>query len=89
MYNRKTGYSTRSYQASFVGYFPADKPRYSCIVVVYNPQNQLYHGAEVAAPVFAEIAEQVYATDIKMLAPVNEQKPEHLEIPFSKRNNFV
>ena len=31
------GYGGGRYRASFVGYFPADKPLYSCIVVIDNP----------------------------------------------------
>ncbi len=48
------------YNASFAGYFPADKPRYSCIVVLYGltGQGNIY-GSQVAAPVFGEIAERV------------------------------
>lgn len=49
----------REYQASFAGYFPTDKPRYSCIVVVNKPQKD-YYGSNVAFPVFKEIAEGVY-----------------------------
>ncbi|KAB2813662.1 penicillin-binding protein [Phaeocystidibacter luteus] len=52
---------THDYQASFAGYFPADNPQYSCIVVVNQP-NPLkgYYGSTVAAPVFREIADEVY-----------------------------
>ncbi len=49
----------RLYQASFCGFFPADNPEYSCIVVVNKPKNGFY-GAQVAAPVFKEIAGKVY-----------------------------
>ncbi len=56
----------KKYQASFCGYFPADKPRYSCIVVVYAPGNDVYYGASVACPVFKEIADKVYALNIDM-----------------------
>ncbi len=49
------------YQASFVGYFPANSPQYSCIVVVYNPNANLgYYGSQVAGPVFKEIAGNAY-----------------------------
>jgi cell division protein FtsI (penicillin-binding protein 3) len=44
------------YQSSFVGYFPADEPRYSCIVVVNKPTAGSYYGSTVAAPVFRKIA---------------------------------
>ena len=53
--NEKYGYKNEfkvSYQASFVGYFPADKPEYSCIVVVNSPSNSVYYGNLVAGPVF-------------------------------------
>jgi cell division protein FtsI (penicillin-binding protein 3) len=51
-----------SYQASFVGYFPADNPLYSCIVVVNAPSNGVYYGNIVAGTVFKEISDKVYAT---------------------------
>jgi cell division protein FtsI (penicillin-binding protein 3) len=60
------GYNKESYQASFAGYFPADKPKYSCIVVVYAPGNSVYYGASVACPVFKEIADKVYSLNIEM-----------------------
>jgi cell division protein FtsI (penicillin-binding protein 3) len=84
IYNRRTGYSEKSYQASFVGYFPADAPKYSCIVVVYSPQDFIYHGALVAGPVFYDIASKVWSTDIALQAPINSGKQNKLEIPFSK-----
>ncbi len=84
MYDKNTGYKVKSYQASFVGYFPADKPKYSCIVVIYSPKNYVYHGAYVAGPVFYEIANKLYATDITMQEPLNNRRSAALEIPFSK-----
>ncbi len=54
------------YNASFVGYFPANDPQYSCIVVVNKPTKGKYYGGSVAAPVFLEIAEKVYATNLEM-----------------------
>lgn len=52
---------TRDYQASFAGYFPADNPQYTCIVVVNKPNNYRgYYGSTVAAPVFKAIAENIY-----------------------------
>lgn len=66
--NAKYGYDKthKSYQASFVGYFPADAPKYSCIVVVYSPSNNVYYGGAVAAPVFKEIADKVYANHLDL-----------------------
>ena len=56
-------YSNKRYVASFAGFFPADKPKYSCIVVVHNPKKEKgYYGATVAAPIFKEIAQKIYTT---------------------------
>jgi cell division protein FtsI (penicillin-binding protein 3) len=68
----QVGYSTLnkdrkiSYQASFTGYFPAENPKYSCIVVIYSPSNALYYGSDVAAPVFKEVADKIYATQFDL-----------------------
>jgi cell division protein FtsI (penicillin-binding protein 3) len=59
-----TGYADKKYNASFVGYFPADNPKYSCIVVVNRPEAGKIYGGAVAAPVFKEIADKVYATQL-------------------------
>ncbi|WP_231461952.1 penicillin-binding protein [Pedobacter sp. Leaf132] len=57
--------ANRQYQASFVGYFPADKPKYSMIVVINDPKGA-YYGALVSGPVFREIADRIYASDMQM-----------------------
>ena len=59
-YNRK---GNKVYQASFAGYFPADDPKYSCIVVINHPLGD-YYGASVAGPVFRQIADYVYAYEL-------------------------
>ena len=51
----------RLYNTTFVGYFPADKPKYSCIVVVSRARGQFWAAGSVSAPGFREIAEKVYA----------------------------
>ena len=49
------------YASSFVGYFPADQPKYSCIVIVHKPDVAAgYYGADVAGPVFKRIAQKIY-----------------------------
>jgi cell division protein FtsI (penicillin-binding protein 3) len=61
----KSGYRSGakiSYQASFCGYFPAENPIYSCIVVVNAPSNSVYYGNLVAGPVFKEISDKAYST---------------------------
>jgi cell division protein FtsI (penicillin-binding protein 3) len=64
------GRYTKSYYASFAGYFPADKPKYSCIVVIDNPKGYSRYGSDAAAPVFKEIADKVFATDLELHKPV-------------------
>lgn len=50
------------YQASFVGYFPADQPEYTCIVVIKTkPHAAMHYGGQLAAPVFKEVATKLYA----------------------------
>jgi cell division protein FtsI (penicillin-binding protein 3) len=88
IFDRYTGYSRKSHQASFAGYFPADNPRYSCIVVVYSPKGDRYHGSDVAAPAFFEIASKVYTNDVDIHIALNDQKEDMTEIPYSK-NGFL
>lgn len=60
------GYEDGIYQASFVGYFPADKPAYTCIVVIKTkPHAALHYGGQLAAPVFKEIVTGIYAQYIR------------------------
>ncbi len=90
IYNKKYGYKSSnevSYQASFVGYFPADNPRYSCIVVVNSPSKDVYYGNQVAGPVFLEIAKKVYATSIEMHPSVTKQNGVLVDLPYSKSGN--
>ena len=71
------------YASSFVGYFPADEPKYSCIVVVHKPNVESgYYGADVAGPVFKRIAQKIY-TD----APsTNEVKQLDNKIPSQEKS---
>lgn len=68
------GYNKRNYTASFVGYFPADKPKYSCAVIIINPMGGKYYGASVSAPVLKDVAEKVYATRLGV-QDVNDSLP--------------
>jgi len=58
----KAGREGMYYASSFVGYFPADHPKYSCIVVVHKPNTAKnnYYGADVAGPVFKRIAQKIF-----------------------------
>lgn len=68
------GYQQKVYQASFVGFFPADNPTYSCIVVVSAPSGADYYGGKVAAPIFKEIAERTYASSLEAHPPINPEQ---------------
>ncbi|WP_396155408.1 penicillin-binding protein [Flavobacterium sp.] len=58
----KNGGNDKHYISSFVGFFPADNPKYSCIVVVHKPNTtgNNYYGADVAGPVFKRIAQKIF-----------------------------
>lgn len=58
----KDGYNNQHYVATFVGYFPYDKPKYSCVVMVSNPDPKNHYGITVAAPIFKEIVDRIYVT---------------------------
>ncbi|MDG1476680.1 MAG: penicillin-binding protein [Vicingaceae bacterium] len=93
--NAKYGYKGKGYegkvshQGSFVGYFPADNPKYTCIVVVNAPSNNVYYGNLVAGPIFKEVADKVYASSIQIHNELNVK--EHLaqsRIPYAKDGSF-
>jgi cell division protein FtsI (penicillin-binding protein 3) len=78
------GGADKHYISSFVGYFPAENPKYSCIVVVHKPDTSTnqYYGADVAGPVFTRIAQKIF-TD----SPTkNEVKNLELKNPNQEKN---
>ena len=69
----KTGTSQKDYSdkdklgyiSSFAGFFPADTPKYSCLVVIHNPDKKIgYYGADVSGPVFKSIAQKIYTNSL-------------------------
>mgnify|MGYP001451299156 FL=1 len=86
-YNR-TGKEVQ-YISSFVGYFPAKQPEYSCIVVIHRPNKLLgYYGSTVAAPVFKKIAKKIYtATPKKVHVDLDQLKSLSTEIAENKSEN--
>ena len=67
-WSEKTKYN-RTYTASFVGFFPVEKPKYSCIVVIHefiDTTNDNHYGGQVAAPVFRKISDKVFAFDSEL-----------------------
>jgi cell division protein FtsI (penicillin-binding protein 3) len=74
---------TRSYTASFAGFFPADNPKYSCIVVVHNfidTTDKYHYGGEIAGPVFREISDKVFSFDSELEYLSNQSKVVEEEI---------
>ncbi len=68
------GYTKSNYKASFVGYFPASNPKYSCIVVINDPSDKSYYGSAVAAPVFKEISDKIFASNLELTEDVHSNK---------------
>lgn len=57
--------SKLAYVSSFAGFFPAENPKYSCIVVIHNPDKSIgYYGADVSGPVFKSIAQKIYTNSL-------------------------
>jgi cell division protein FtsI (penicillin-binding protein 3) len=80
--NGNKGYGEGIFQSSFAGYFPADNPQYTCVVIIKNrPHAPIFYGASVAGPVFKEIADRLYSTYIQNkldIAPVFAMKDSQL-----------
>lgn len=70
----KEGYNKPVYQASFCGYFPAENPQYSMIVVVNSPSSGVYYGNVVAGNVFRDVADKIYASNLALHKKSNETK---------------
>lgn len=83
---KDNNYDDNRYLASFAGYFPADNPIYSCIVVVSGPTEDIY-GAVVSGTVFTAIANKVYASSLGYHKPVNVDSERKKDIPRTKVGN--
>jgi cell division protein FtsI (penicillin-binding protein 3) len=69
-----------AYISTFAGYFPADDPKYSCIVVIHEPDKSVgYYGADVSGPVFKSIAQKIYANN-PLIDMVKDLEPHNLEL---------
>jgi cell division protein FtsI (penicillin-binding protein 3) len=79
----------KQYIASFSGYFPAENPKYSCIVVIHKPNTSIgYYGNVVAAPVFKTIAKKIY-TDTPLVDEVNIDKVSEKSLQNSYESFYV
>ena len=93
------GGADKHYISSFVGYFPADVPKYSCIVVVHDPDtsNNNYYGADVAGPVFKRIAQKIFSdspmrNEVKNLDKKNPTQEKNYSDYYAKsqeKNNVI
>jgi cell division protein FtsI (penicillin-binding protein 3) len=77
------GQYSKIYYTSFAGYFPADHPKYSMVVVIDSPKGFAAYGGDVSAPVFKEIADKIYALDVE-LNPENQQQILRAELEGSQ-----
>jgi len=68
------------YISSFAGYFPAENPKYSCIVVIHNPDKSVgYYGADVSGPVFKKIAQKIFI-DTPLIDTVDNLQPHNASV---------
>mgnify|MGYP002630171466 CR=1 FL=1 len=74
----------KRYISSFTGYFPAEDPMYSCIVVVHKPDTKTgFYGADVSGPVFKDIAQKIYTSN-HIINTIDNSAPNFASI----KNNF-
>ncbi len=70
------------YRSSFGGFFPLENPRYTCYIVIDDPQGKRIGGGTVAAPIFREIAEEIYSMDVQLAKIKDKEEPQ----PSSRPN---
>ncbi len=88
-YWQKDWSENRRYVSSFAGYFPADNPKYSCIVVIHKPSTKKgYYGADVSGPVFKRIAQKIY-TETSVIDEVNEINQPDYKIEKQYENYYA
>ena len=73
----KNGRYVNDYYSSFVGYFPKENPKYSCIVVIDEPKNGPIYGGDVAAPIFRSIADRICVLDATINPDFTISHPSH------------
>ncbi len=83
----ENGRYTKKYITSFVGYFPAHEPKYSAIVLIKNPRGWHQYGSNVAAPVFKEIADNIFSRDINLHQAMEKKYVEPGIFPVIRAGN--
>jgi cell division protein FtsI (penicillin-binding protein 3) len=77
-----------NYISTFSGYFPAENPKYSCIVVIHEPDKTVgYYGADVSGPVFKKIAQKIY-TSAPVLDVIDNINQKSLAVEEQYQNYF-
>ena len=77
-----------NYISTFSGYFPAENPKYSCIVVIHEPDKKVgYYGADVSGPVFKKIAQKIY-TSAPVLDVIDNINKKSLTVEEQYQNYF-
>jgi len=84
----KQGYQNE-YQASFAGFFPTDRPQYSCIISITKPKADAYYGSEVAAPIFKAIAEQIFINTKNSQTVITQTVANKFDDKKLKKGNVV
>jgi cell division protein FtsI (penicillin-binding protein 3) len=77
----RNGRYVKAYHTSFAGFFPSQKPKYSCIVMIDNPKGKRQYGGDVAAPVFKKVADKLFYQDSELQRQLN--------LGGMPNNNFV
>ncbi len=86
------GRYVNKYYTSFVGFFPSEKPQYSCIVIIDEPKNYRIYGSDVAAPVFREISDRILLTDHNVFNEFQKTKITNNNFPLIRsgfRNDLI
>jgi cell division protein FtsI (penicillin-binding protein 3) len=89
--NQNRGYGVpgaMNYLATIVGYFPADNPKYTCIVCLKtfsgSGRGANYYGGSLAGPVFKAIAERVYGASLDWQEPISKTAERSADLPKVK-----
>jgi cell division protein FtsI (penicillin-binding protein 3) len=81
--------SNKRYISSFTGYFPAENPKYSCIVVIHKPDTKTgFYGADVSGPVFKDIAQKIYTSN-HIINKIKNKIPEFKSVQNSFKSYYT
>ena len=79
-----------NYISTFSGYFPAENPQYSCIVVIHEPDKSVgYYGADVSGPVFKKIAQKIYTTSAPVVDIIDQIDQQSASVKQQYQNYYT